>query len=97
MEFDSMKFTSQKFIVTKIRKPKSVYIINLNIEENDVLQISFNLNLRVYVLNLSKNISLYVDRSDLKRIFDTTGCIDFIEINPDQLIENNQQQSAISL
>ena len=92
-----MLFKSQKFIVTKIKNPKSVYIINLNIEENDVLQISIDLNLNLNIINVSKNINHLYNRSDLKRIFDTTGCIDFIEIQPQQLIENSCQQSTVSL
>ena len=92
-----MKFDSQKFIVTKIRKPKSVYISELQIKVNDVLQISVDLNLNLAIVNVSKNISRLYDKSALKRIFDTSGCIEFIEIKPQQLIENTQQQSTLSL
>ena len=92
-----MKFDSQKFIVTKIRKPKSVYISELQIEVHDVLQISVDLNLNLAIVNVSKNISRQYDKSALKRIFDTTGCVDYIEIQPQQLIENSCQQSTVSL
>ena len=89
-----MKFDSQKFIVLKIRKPKSVYISELQIEVNDVLQISVDLNLNLAIVNISKNISRQYDKSALKRIFDN-GCIEFIEVKPQRLIENNQQQHSI--
>lgn len=93
-----MNFKSQKFIVTKIRKPKSVYISELQIEVHDVLQISVDLNLNLAIVNVSKNISRQYDKSALKRIFETTGCIEFIEVKPQQLIENQQaKQPTLSL
>lgn len=92
-----MNFTSQKFIVTKIRKPKSVYISELGIEEGSVLQVEFTMNLYIYISNISKNVTISYDKSALKRIFGSTGCIEFIEIQPQQLIENSRQQSTVSL
>ena len=90
-----MLFNSQKFLVTKVKNPKSVYIKDLNIETGDILQVKFTIHFNIYISNISKGSKCRYDRSALKRVFDTCGCIEFKEIESQDKIEI--KQPSISL
>ena len=89
----SFDLKSEFLKITKIDKPKSVYIAYLEAETNDVLQIKYNpfLNDMFLIENVTKGrIWSSFKMKDLRNMFDKNGCFDFVKIKSLNLNENQQ-------
>ena len=89
---------SELFKITKINKPKSVYIAYLNINVGDILQIKCNpfLSNSFFIENLTNGrVWSSFNIKDLKNMFDENGCFDFIKMESSD--ENETKQSTLAL
>lgn len=74
---------SELFKITKIKKPKSVYVAYLDIHVNDVFQIKYTPILSDYYLieNVTQGrVWSSFKKRDLQNMFSDKGCFEFIKI-----------------
>lgn len=95
---------SELFKITKIKKPKSVYVAYLDIHVNDVFQIKCNpfLSKGFFIENLTNGrFWSSFNIKDLKNMFNENGCFDFIKIESSDENENENEnetkQSTLAL
>lgn len=83
--------------ITKINKPKSVYIAYLEAEINDVLQIKYNpfLSDTFLIVNVTKSrVWSSFKMKDLRNMFDKNGCFDVVKIKS---LNSDENQPTLSL